>query len=313
MLKFLTHKLRTHTLNEDHPHQDKAEDTDRDSGTESDDEHGETEDPESMMESEVEGSSPGPCTTSSSLSAACSPTSYLDSALASDTDQQYDHHSSEEELEVINNPTTLLTLTCRSGSVTVPEKRKWSQVANPHPPTITSSVSCGNLLTGRPLPTDAEPASSVVDAASVAAAVASATVVNNNNSRPSSGDDHSSSSPPCSCPAVAESCSSSDEEVQGLLAAMAPVQFRASPPLDAHKPAGARSLSPPPKLFHYGGGGKVLPLDVSPRKRHRQHNSPRPPHVPRPCLDFEKMQQVICDRRRRLCGFHSSASIETLS
>ncbi|CAG2060340.1 unnamed protein product [Timema podura] len=50
MLKFLTHKLRTHTLNEDHPHQDKAEDTDRDSGTESDDEHGETEDPESSFE-----------------------------------------------------------------------------------------------------------------------------------------------------------------------------------------------------------------------------------------------------------------------
>ncbi|PSN56359.1 hypothetical protein C0J52_03732 [Blattella germanica] len=46
MLKFLTHKLRTHSLNEDLPHQEKGDD-DHDSGTESDDEHGEAEDPES--------------------------------------------------------------------------------------------------------------------------------------------------------------------------------------------------------------------------------------------------------------------------
>ncbi|KAG8226427.1 hypothetical protein J437_LFUL007006, partial [Ladona fulva] len=46
MLKFLTHKLRTQSLNEEQPYQYKAED-DHDSGTESDDEHGDPEDPES--------------------------------------------------------------------------------------------------------------------------------------------------------------------------------------------------------------------------------------------------------------------------
>lgn len=86
-----------------------------------------------------------------------------------------------------------------------------------------------------------------------------------------------------------------------------PVQFRTSPPVDAHKPG--RSLSPPPKLFHASVRDPRPPrprsrprphplvdhLDTdidalsacSPRKRHR------PPHrLPRPCLDFEKMQQV---------------------
>lgn len=87
-----------------------------------------------------------------------------------------------------------------------------------------------------------------------------------------------------------------------------PVQFRTSPPVDAHKPG--RSLSPPPKLFHASVrdprpprprsrprphplvqdyvDADTDPLTAcSPRKRHR------PPHrLPRPCLDFEKMQQV---------------------
>lgn len=77
------------------------------------------------------------------------------------------------------------------------------------------------------------------------------------------------------------SSGSSDEEVQGLLAT--PVQFRTSPPRGAHRPG--RSFSPPPKLFHYATG-----QDSSPRKRHR-HATPHA--IQRPCLDFEKMQQVF--------------------
>lgn len=77
------------------------------------------------------------------------------------------------------------------------------------------------------------------------------------------------------------SSGSSDEEVQGLLAT--PVQFRTSPPRGAHRPG--RSFSPPPKLFHYATG-----QDSSPRKRHR-HATPHA--IQRPCLDFEKMQQVV--------------------
>ena len=155
---------------------------------------------------------------------------FIDSALPSDSDLNYDHHSSEEELEVINSSCGQprpdrenRSTPCRSQSATiVPEKRKWSQVSEG-----SSTTACR-----------------LVDS-----------------------------------PATA--VGSSDEEVQGLLAAMAtPVKFRTSPPRDAHKP-GQRSFSPPIKLFH---------LDVSPRKRHR--HTPRPHHIQRPCLDFEKMQQV---------------------
>lgn len=85
-----------------------------------------------------------------------------------------------------------------------------------------------------------------------------------------------------------EHSGSSDDEVHHLLASMAtPVRFRTSPPLEAVKPGGRavgngqlRSLSPPAKLVHY---------EVSPRKRsrHTRHTT-----LQRPCLDFEKMQQV---------------------
>ncbi|XP_067009560.1 uncharacterized protein Reph isoform X2 [Anabrus simplex] len=204
------------------------------------------------MESEADRSS-GSTTVSpySGPITACSPY-FLDSALPSDSDHNYDHHSSEEELEVINSPSNCaaaasaaaaaasaavpkMTAACSSVTAVLPEKRKWSAVE------------------------------AVVQVGSAAVLIA---------------DGHHSSG-----------ASSSDEEVQGLLAAMnTPVQFRSSPPLDAHKPG--RSLSPPPKLFHYGGAGIAggHPAEASPRKRHR--HTPRPHHIQRPCLDFEKMQQL---------------------
>lgn len=39
-----------------------------------------------------------------------------------------DHHSSEEELEVINSPKIIASYGCRPA--TAPEKRKWSQISN---------------------------------------------------------------------------------------------------------------------------------------------------------------------------------------
>ena len=103
-----------------------------------------------------------------------------------------------------------------------------------------------------------------------------------------------------------------------------PVQFSTSPPVDVHKPR--RSLSPPPKLFGFRGqeadSGQAIPeirprsasglgtyssslgdlsrleyealerrekKTISPRKRSR---TSRVQHIQRPCLDFEKMQQV---------------------
>jgi len=103
-----------------------------------------------------------------------------------------------------------------------------------------------------------------------------------------------------------------------------PVQFSTSPPVDVHKPR--RSLSPPPKLFGFSGHavetvqaipeihprstsglgtyssslGDLSRLEydalerrgkktISPRKRSR---TSRVQHIQRPCLDFEKMQQL---------------------
>lgn len=103
---------------------------------------------------------------------------------------------------------------------------------------------------------------------------------------------------------------SSDDEVQSLVGAEhspLPLQFRTSPPQGAHRPM--RSLSPPPKLFlaeefvpanaittclqlQQHGALSVANGNAasSPRKRHR--HAQRAHKIQRPCLDFEKMQQV---------------------
>ncbi|XP_042208806.1 barH-like 2 homeobox protein isoform X3 [Homarus americanus] len=112
---------------------------------------------------------------------------------------------------------------------------------------------------------------------------------------------------------------SSDEEVCVLTTgSRPPVQFRTSPPLEAHKPL--RSVSPPTKMLSLASSGREGLLSTSgagetsgspggaggseggtpraeggaraasPRKRHRQ--TPRPHQMHRPCLDFEKMQQM---------------------
>lgn len=64
-------------------------------------------------------------------------------------------------------------------------------------------------------------------------------------------------------PGRAEASSSSDDDLRTT-----PVQFRTSPPRGTHRPA------------------QLLPQEASPRKRHRNTEPPRP------CLDFEKMQQL---------------------
>ena len=109
----------------------------------------------------------------------------------------------------------------------------------------------------------------------------------------------------------------------------APVQFSTSPPVDVHKPR--RSLSPPPKLFGFSQLGLVTQeadtgllgtyssslgdlsriesragckKTISPRWDRRnfaicyffcfrkKSRTSRVHHIQRPCLDFEKMQQV---------------------
>ncbi|XP_039751214.1 uncharacterized protein LOC120627315 [Pararge aegeria] len=130
MLKFLTHKLRTHSLNEENV-SEKVEE--RDSGTESDDEADRADTGEYcadviMKWNDVTDISMG------GEACACAPAPERPLA-APEPDQLYDHHSSEEELEVINgSPATAATVAARgegrrrgasSPARTAPEKRRW--------------------------------------------------------------------------------------------------------------------------------------------------------------------------------------------
>lgn len=126
MLKFLTHKLRTHSLNEENV-SGKVEE--RDSGTESDDEAERADTGEYcadviMKWNDVTDISMG------GEACACAP-----APPPPEPDQLYDHHSSEEELEVINgSPAGSSTVASRgegrrrgasSPARTAPEKRRW--------------------------------------------------------------------------------------------------------------------------------------------------------------------------------------------
>lgn len=145
MLRYLTHKLRTQSLNESEPLHSKADD-DHDSGTESDDEGGDNEELEKYMESnvlsqgckKVERASSGQEVITDSTDnserqqySGASKTEVdspildpaLDSALPSDSDHNCDHHSSEEELEVINSSDAVQ----EKSVIQYAEKRKWSQ------------------------------------------------------------------------------------------------------------------------------------------------------------------------------------------
>nr|XP_018914798.1 PREDICTED: uncharacterized protein LOC109042487 [Bemisia tabaci] len=312
MLKFLTHKLRTHSLNEEHP-SDKVDNEDHDSGTESDENENSRDSSEFMMDEGqgegegAEGSLGSRSSCSGATTGAATPSPYfLDSGLPSDCDLTYEHHSSEEELEVINSqkeepcPGELAALAARARALScaspsrsrstsaLPEKRKWSQVSRPQPEAPEPhSHTPHNPHPRRPL-------SRLHQAPSVFL-----------------HREHSSSS--------------SDDEA--LTACTTPVKFRTSPPVDVHKP-GQRSLSPPVKLFHYGSAsvtgacarpgcgagperaaagagspsgpeGATSPVptvpNASPRKRHKHkfpQKSSNPNYTHRPCLDFEKMQQL---------------------
>lgn len=177
-------------------------------------------------------------------------------SMESPAPDQHDPHSSEEELEVINNTKDVRRpdrQSMRATSVCLPEKRKWSQIGDSYaraytPENEENMSQYGNLSPSSPCFNNKFQVDDTVHI---------------------------------------EHSGSSDEEVHNLLDNMStPVQFRTSPPLEALKLGRKtpnnkiRSLSPPPKFLHY---------EVSPRKRtrHTRHS-----HVQRPYLDFEKMQQV---------------------
>nr|CAH7757152.1 unnamed protein product [Callosobruchus chinensis] len=279
MLKFLTHKLRTHSINEDN-FTDKA-DEDHDSGTESDEEIDGPDMPSSASDySRV--CSISPADTGCSLE---SPAPEVSAGTC--CGEQHDAHSSEEELEVINGKEssqhrTLSNRGCkgsgvgrgggrplRAASVGLAEKRKWSQVVEAYgcrrytPENEENMSHYGNLSPSSPcLPY-----------------------------LKCYGEDG----------VYLEHSGSSDDEVHLLTttvtptssASATPVRFRTSPPLSAVKPSAAsrvkgRSASPPPaKLAH---------LEESPRKRTRRHQvslaDGETEQQQRPYLDFEKMQQL---------------------
>lgn len=117
MLKFLTHKLRTHSINEENYNQ--KGDEDHDSGTESDEEIDPMELPSPAVSDRMCSVSPA--------DTGCS--------MESPAPDPHDPHSSEEELEVINSNPKLERTTprpLRAASVCLPEKRKWSQVGDHH-------------------------------------------------------------------------------------------------------------------------------------------------------------------------------------
>lgn len=222
---------------------------------------------------------------------------FLDSALASECDLTYDHHSSEEELEVINSgisscdnrKSAIGGHRCRSVSSALPEKRKWSDAM------------------------DSESPSSGAGAELSASGLCHRSRVRISSRRPTCSSDENMFAGDAGTRKSASGCSSgasSDDETtpSGAFAPIAPstpVNFSRSPPLNAHKPPTLRSLSPPLKMLNCDS----LAVDqqrsqnvMSPRyKRHRLTPTQRSQHahnIQRPCLDFEKMQQVSDSRVR---------------
>ncbi|XP_013149128.1 PREDICTED: uncharacterized protein LOC106111549 isoform X3 [Papilio polytes] len=103
MLKFLTHKLRTHSLNEENV-SEKVEE--RDSGTESDDE---AERADSADTGDLCSDVVMKWSDVTDLSGGGDVAAVVRACGAPDPDQLYDHHSSEEELEVSPTATTRTT------------------------------------------------------------------------------------------------------------------------------------------------------------------------------------------------------------
>lgn len=288
----------------------------------------------------------------------------LDSALPSDSDPNLELHSSEEELEVINN---------RAGSA---EKRKWSQANQRRARGARASLRRSRSDGGGDTSSDEEEYDAA-SGATLADGVSSRAMTNGacrrNTSDVEDDDDdedddeddeevrdltwsgrgvggaggagavgegvvngvHGSASSAASSARSSSQRSSSSSST--AVVPPTPVEFRASPPLHVHRPYNG---SPPPKVFHaapgvVGGlsssssstslvssslsttstGATTLTLSasahipafevcaVSPRKRHRQDRGGGGTAfgvfslvdggpVQRPCLDFEKMQQI---------------------
>ncbi|XP_077287590.1 uncharacterized protein LOC143912212 isoform X2 [Arctopsyche grandis] len=205
------------------------------------------------------------------------------------TDLQYDQHSSEEELEVINNTPKETFRKYKGGvqsgaasaaaqSAAPPEKRKWS------------ATQCGTGEEGVGAEPDPDRLASPF--------TANLSVAENDENAAGAYN------AVCSVTAMTAAASSDEEALRSPDALPAPVRFRTSPPLEALKPRRAearlRGLPPlaalgaracsccAPQPPNTPNNHHLLPYDVSPRKRSRHSRR----HMQRPCLDFDKMQQL---------------------
>ncbi|XP_042144263.1 uncharacterized protein LOC120848907 isoform X1 [Ixodes scapularis] len=265
----------------------------------------------------------------------------LDSALPSDSDHTLDQHSSEEELEVINN---------RAGSA---EKRKWSQAnqrrvrdaraslrrsrsdgaggdtsSEDEDDLVTTGVddvrAGGGGVTGDD--DDDEEDDDDVEVRDLTWSRGGAAVVLNGACAAATTNGsfangvHRGRAGAVTAPMTPGGGHTTSSSHRCIVVPPTPVEFRASPPLHVHRPYNG---SPPPKVFHAaaasggltsslgssvssGGTSAHIPAfevcAVSPRKRHRQDRGGGTAFgvfslvdggpVQRPCLDFEKMQQI---------------------
>ncbi|XP_033735749.1 serum factor response D-like isoform X1 [Pecten maximus] len=280
MLKYLTQKLKSQTLNEVQPYQEKLDD-DHDSGTESDDENQDLddEDPRDAM-SHHDTSSYG------SVSPVNHPPSPLMHVLDSNATHEisehnldsisctsdferhsldFDRHSSEEELENIHREV-------------VAEKRKWSQVNNRNCESASSSDEEVKELMLEPQP--------VLFRCSPPQGVhkLNNNSVNNNNNISNHNNNFS-------CTNITVISSSYG----------GPTNLRSKNSLNNNVKS----------QLHINKVTPISVMSVSPRKRHRQTTtSDSPPFtadlaqsatvIRRPCLDFEKMQVRIFKRFKTL-------------
>lgn len=268
MLKYLTQKLQNSAISEqDVLHKKVQIDEDQDSGTESDenieDIDADMDTPSPVLIGEVTSTSSPYFSDSSSLSSSSR------HPIDISNDLLYDAHSSEEELEVINNQ----------------ERLKRSPATPPSVSTTIASPESSNLIDG---------------STSCGAEKRKWSQVNTDVDEYLDDEDYEFSR------RQSRSSLSSDEEVTGLFSitsGTAPLQFRTSPPVNVLKPGGQRLMtSPPVKMLHNSIS--------SPRKKYRHCSSSHPNgnsngnvsqqhssrgninHIQRPCLDFEKMQEM---------------------
>lgn len=268
MLKFLTHKLRQQSLNEQAFQHSEVED-DRDSGTESDEENAELEALERAMQEREEDQEnrvgfgglplilPGPIRCSSSPTPS----------------------STKRPLQLVNfNPPA--SPFCPPHYTDL----SWSGSGHSSPQSSSDFERCS---------LDFEPGSTEFERHSSEEELA---VINcnrrNRELQPEKRKWHQANR----CGSYSESSGSSDEEVRDLLTKPKPLKFSASPPKGVHR---LRNTLPP-RLFLAHVVKSTSPYThnntcmVSPRKRHRQtlsrDVSEATTVIQRPCLDFEKMQ-----------------------